>query len=140
MRKVIYSVVLFIFIINMSGCATILKDKETQMPVNSEPQGADVFHKMGKNQMRVGRTPAVVKLDNKEPAYFTFRKEGYEDSVYIAKPWINNGWMLASLLCAMVPALIDFISHNTYSFKEKEIKITLDPVISKQTDQTNTKK
>ncbi len=140
MQKVVNLIVLCIFIINMTGCATILKDKETKMPVNSEPQGADVFLGSGKNQVRVGRTPTIVKLYNKEPAYLTFRKDGYEDSVYEAKPWINNGWMFASFTCLIVPALVDFISHNTYSFKEKEIKIILDPVILKQANQINTKK
>ena len=43
MKKIINAVVLFIFIINMTGCATILKPKDTQIKVDSEPQGAEVY-------------------------------------------------------------------------------------------------
>lgn len=132
MRKAINLIVLSILILNTTGCATILKKKETKMKVDSEPQGADVFLGRGKREMRMGRTPTVVNLDNKHRAYLTFRKDGYEESRYIAKPHIDHRWMLASFLCAIGPAFIDLVSRNTYSFKESEIKVTLDPVILKQ--------
>jgi len=145
MKKIINFVALFIFIISMTGCATILKPKETQMKVTSEPEGADVYQTVGRvfrrdTTMRAGRTPTIITLDNKHPAQLAFKKEGYEESVYITKPHINNGWMLASFLCGIMPAFIDLVSKNALSFKESEIRVTLDPVLSKQTDQNKLNK
>lgn len=138
-RKIVSFLEIVILLITLSGCATILKDKETKMPVDSEPQGADVFLGKGRNQIRVGRTPAVVTLDNKDIAFLTFRKDGYEETIYVAKPHINHKWMVASFLCLIGPAFIDFVTHNTYSFKESEIKVAIDPILSKKNNQANDK-
>lgn len=145
MKKIINSVVLFMFIINMTGCATILKEKETQMKVTSEPEGADIYQTVGRmfrrdKVVRVGRTPTTITLDNKNDAELIFKKDGYEDSNYTAKSEIANGWMFASFVCLIVPAIIDLASKNARNFREKEIKVTLDSVLPKQTDQINTKK
>ena len=145
MKKIINSVVLFVFIINMTGCATLLKEKETQVKVNSEPQGAEVYQTIGRmfrsdKRVRVGRTPVILTLENKHDAEFTFKKDGYEDYDYTDKSEIAHGWMLASLCCLVFPALIDFASKNARNLKDKEIKVTLDPVLPKQTEQINIKK
>jgi len=47
--------------------------------------------------------------------------------------------MFASLCCVVFPALIDFASKNARNLKDKEIKVTLDPVLPKQTEQINIK-
>jgi hypothetical protein len=139
-RKIASLLLVTVFVVSMSGCATILKDKETKMPVNSEPQGADVFLGRGRRAIRLGRTPTVVTLDNKRSAWITFRKEGYEEGAYAAKPRIDNGWMIASFLCVIGPAIVDLITQSAMSFNEKEIKITLDPILPKQAEQVNIKK
>ncbi len=105
MKKIINSVVLFIFIINMTGCATILKPKETQMKVTSEPEGAEIYQTVGRRfgrgkEVRVGRTPTTITLDNKREANLTFRKDGYEEITYRAKPYKHPGWLLVSFACA----------------------------------------
>jgi len=145
MKKIINFFVLLVFIVNMTGCATILKPKETQMSISSEPEGAEIYQTTVRTfgrgkEIRVGRTPTVLTLDNLHNAELTFHKDGYEEASYVAKPHINHGWMLASFVCLMGPAFIDFVTHNTYGFREKEIKVNLDPVLPKQTDQVNAKK
>ncbi|MCX5698767.1 MAG: hypothetical protein NTX01_03630 [Candidatus Omnitrophica bacterium] len=145
MRKIINLAVLFIFVINMTGCATILKPKETQMKVTSEPEGAEIYQTIGRRfnrgrEVRVGRTPATITLDNKREANLTFRKDGYEEITYRAKPHKHPGWLFASFACAIIPVFIDWVTHNSYYFKEREIKVTLDPVLPKQAGQINTKK
>ena len=139
-RKVTYSILVAVFVISMSGCATILKDKETKMPINSDPQGADVFLGRGRRAIRAGRTPTVLTLDNKRSSWITFRKDGYEEGVYAAKPHIDNGWMIASFLCVIGPAIVDLATMSAQSFKEKEITVTLYPLPPKQAEQVNTKK
>ena len=147
MRKVINLFVLSVFIINMTGCATILKPKETQIKVDSEPEGAEIYlvkHRAfgfaKDNQMRLGRTPTTLTLINKRSAELNFKKDGYEESNYLVRSELDHGWMLTSFVCLIFPAFIDLVTKNARSFKEKEIKVTLDPVLPKQTDQTNTKK
>lgn len=147
MRKVINLVVLFILIINITGCATILKDKETKIKVNSEPQGAEVYIVKRRgfgfardNQVRLGRTPTTLTLNNRRSADLNFKKDGYEESNYTVKSELDGAWMTASFVCAIFPAFIDLVSRNARSFKEKEIKVILDSVLPKQTDQITTKK
>jgi len=140
LRKITFSILVVILMLSLSGCATILKDKETRMPINSDPQGADVFLGRGRHAIRAGRTPTVLTLDNKRSSWITLRKEGYEEGVYAAKPHINNGWMIASFLCAIGPAIVDLATMSAQSFKEKEITVTLYPLLPKQTEQINTKK
>ena len=132
-RKITSSFLVLVLLITLSGCATILKDKETQIAVHSNPEGAEVFLGEGRHQMRVGRTPAVLTLENKDDAFLTFRKDGYEETTYVDKSEIAHGWMLASFICLVVPAIMDLASKNARDLREKEIKVTLDPVLPKQT-------
>lgn len=139
MRKVVNLVVLLIFAIHMTGCATILKPKETQMKITSEPEGADIYSIQKKRfrrdrEIRLGRTPTTLTLKNRNTTEFVFKKDGYENSNYTAESVLDNDWMLASFACAVFPAFIDFVSRNARSFKEQEIKVTLDPVLPKQSD------
>jgi len=132
MRRLLNVFMLLAFVVNTSGCATILKSKETRMKVTSEPEGAEVYQSFEPwmwrkgGEVRVGRTPTEVTLSNKHEAELIFRKDGYEETMYRATPHVHHGWMLASFVCAVMPAFIDLVSRNAYSFKEKEIKVTLD--------------
>ena len=136
MKKIINSVVLLVFILNITGCATILKEKETQVKVDSEPQGAEVYLTTHRRETRLGRTPTTLTLDNRRSADLTFKKDGYEDSSHTIKSDLAGGWMLASFICGIMPAFIDLVSKNGKEFKETEVKVTLDPVLPKQTEQT----
>jgi len=131
-NKIANLVVLCIFFIHMSGCAAILKPRDTQMKVDSEPQGAEIYLAVQEEKIvRVGRTPAVIPLDNKHNAELTFKKAGYEDGWYMARSKVDHSWMLLSFVCVILPAFIDLASRSARSFKEKEIKVILDPILPK---------
>ncbi len=144
-RKITSLVLISVLLISLSGCATILKEKETQIKVDSEPQGAEVYltklMRRGKYQeVRLGRTPTIITLDNRRDVALNFKKSGYEESNYTVKSDLAGGWMLTSFVCLIMPAFIDLVTKNARSFRENEIKVTLDPVLPKQAEQINTKK
>ncbi len=136
---------LVIFIINIIGCATILKEKQAKVKIESEPQGAEIYKLVGgmfgdKREVRIGRTPATMTFSNRSSVGLIFKKDGYEESNYIIRSEPQGGWMIASLACFIFPAIIDFVTRNAWSLKDKEVKVTLDPVLPKQADQVTTKK
>ena len=121
------------------------KEKETQVKLDSEPQGAEVYmnqHRIFSRAklVRVGRTPTTFSVDNKHDAEFVFKKDGYEEATFTDKSEIANGWMFASFVCLIMPAIIDLASKNAKNLETSDIKVKLDPVLPKQAEQVNTKK
>ena len=128
-RKITSLTLLCALLISLFGCATVLKTKQTSLPVDSQPQGAEVFLVTDNYARRVGITPTVIMLDNRRTSEVSFRKYGYQERRYTAKPHINDGWMTASFLCLSVPALVDLLTQSAMSFKETEIRVTLEPIL-----------
>ena len=144
-RKITSLILAVVFIISLSGCATILKEKETQVKIDSEPQGAEIYKTVGgmfgnKRDKRIGRTPITLPLLNRNSIGLTFKKDGYEESNYTIKTELQGSWMVASFFCFIFPAFIDLVSGNANTLKDKEIKVVLEPVLSKQTEQINANK
>lgn len=133
MKKLISAVVLLVFILNVVGCATILKEKETQVKIDSEPQGATIYRLSGgmlgrHRDIKLGKTPATITFKNRNNVGLIFKKDGYEESTYEIRAELQNGWMVASFVCFIFPALVDLASGNAKTLKDKEVKVVLEPV------------
>jgi len=130
MKKIINFVVLFAFIIQMTGCATILKDKTTKVKIDSEPQGAEIFNNVRRGKLvKIGQTPTTLILNNKHNYYLIFRKNGYKETGYTLRSGVATGWMLVSFVCCIFPAWIDFVTKNARNFRYDEIKVSLGPAL-----------
>ena len=136
MKKIINIVILVIFIINITGCATILKQKSVDVAVNTEPEGANVFL----NGNRVGKTPITLNLPHKHSVVLVFRKDGYEEMSHRIDKHLVGGWLVVSFLCDVLPAGIDLATQSAWSLDETNVMVKLDPVLPKQTEQLNNKK
>ncbi len=132
MKKLIKSVALFVFIISLTGCATILKQKSVDVAVNTDPEGANVFI----NGNRVGRTPVTLNLSHKRPVVLVFRKDGYEEMSHRIDNHIVGGWMVASVLCDVIPAGIDLATQSAWSLNETKVMVKLDPIEMNLSDVT----
>ncbi len=136
MKKIINFIVLLIFIINITGCATILKQKSVDVAVNTDPEGANVFIDGG----RVGRTPVTLNLSHKHPVVLVFKKTGYEEMSHRIDNHMVVGWILASFACDVYPVFIDLASGAAYSLNETKVNVKLDPIETNLNDNKATEK
>lgn len=138
MRKVIGLAVLFIVIINMTGCATILKEKTTDVKIDSEPQGAIVYNYLHvyEKPHQIGITPMTININNRHNLALIFKKDGYQDKKVILRSGVAVGWQLASLCCGVLPAIPDFFFKSARNFDRKEIKVSLLPAVPNSAQQT----
>ena len=126
MKKLINAAILFVFIIQMTGCATILKQKSVDVAVNTEPEGANVF--LDGNS--VGKTPLTLNLPHKRSVVLVFRKDGYEEMSHRIDKHLVGGWLVVSFLCDVIPAGIDLATQSAWSLNETKVMVKLDPVES----------
>jgi len=119
---------LSLFLLN--SCASIAHGKSQEIPVISQPAGADVVADCGKGAKSAGQTPVVVKLDRKaDRCVITLKKDGYEESTTIIKRRLS-GWFWCNIFLpyATVPgALVDLYDGAAYKRTPGAIKTTLQP-------------
>lgn len=66
--------IIIIVCATVSGCATITRGTNQDIPVSSNPVGADIIV----DGMPYGRTPATIQLSRKHPHQVTLLLDGYE--------------------------------------------------------------
>ncbi len=132
MKKLINSVVLFVFIITLSGCATIANPKTTSVSVNSNPEGATVYF----DNMRVGKTPLVTVASNLNPLTVSLKKEGYEEISKRIGVHASGGCYIAD--CFLPPVygclwiILDAGTGAANNLNETKLNFTLDPILPTQ--------
>lgn len=112
--------IVFVGVLFLTGCATIMHGSRQEIGLSSNPSGAVV---------RTGRkrctTPCVLNLSRRRSHAFTFQKEGYEeagDSVSSD----TSGWVFGNLIFGMFPGLIvDFISGGAYKLEPDSVRVRL---------------
>lgn len=131
MKKIINCVVLAIFTINMTGCATIMKPKTTKISINSNPEGANVYF----DGNRVGKTPLLTTASNRNPLMVSLKKEGYEGASKRIGVHTEGGYLVAD--CFLPPIygcgwiILDMCTKNSNSLDETKLNFILEPVKSK---------
>lgn len=89
----------------MTGCATIVGDKEQSITINSSPSNADVLITDERSvQVHAGNTPTTVQLRKSDGSYFGGKtytveigKEGYESRTMMINS-SPNGWYIGGNL------------------------------------------
>ncbi len=116
-------VLIFIgFAFYLTGCATIVKGKNSNLVLTSEPKGADVYV----NGFHKGKTPVTLKLESENSYTIEFRKEGYEtQSVFISNK-IGVGYVVLDVLLGLVPVIIDAATGSWYELDQENINIILE--------------
>ena len=122
------TILLSLFLLN--ACASIAHGKYQEVPVISQPAGADVVADCGKGAKSAGQTPVVVKLDRKaDRCVITMKKDGYEESTTIVKRRLS-GWFWCNVFLPYVTvpgALVDLYDGAAYKRTPGAITTTLMP-------------
>jgi len=121
-RRIFYFVLIGIFVVSFSGCATIAHGTSTTIRINSVPSGATA---MVGGQTII--TPSTVTLKNNQAYQVVFRKDGYEDTYYTIDKHMS-GWVWGNILFGGIIGLcIDAMSGGAYKLVPEDINVTLIP-------------
>lgn len=118
-----FCVVLVAVPLALSACATIFGSKEKELPIISEPGGAEVYL----DGVRIGTTPVKYKIDNTKAHTIVFKKEGFKDASCTLNRGTSAGWVILDVLGGLVPIVIDAATGNWSQVKAKECMTRLEP-------------
>jgi len=128
--KTLLAIVLLCSLFLLNACATVAHCKYQEVPVLSNPAGAEVLTDCGKGAESKGLTPVVVKLDRKaDRCVITLKKDGYDDSSAIVKRHLS-GWFWCNIFLPYVTvpgALVDLYDGAAYKRTPGAVKVTLMP-------------
>jgi len=128
--KALLAIVLLCSLFLLNACATVAHGKYQEVPVLSNPAGAEVLTDCGKGAESKGLTPVVVKLDRKaDRCVITLKKDGYDDSSAIVRRHLS-GWFWCNIFLPYVTvpgALVDLYDGAAYKRTPGAVKVTLMP-------------
>jgi hypothetical protein len=128
--KALLAIVILSSLFLLNACATVAHGKFQEVPVLSNPAGAEVLADCGKGAESKGQTPVVVKLDRKaDRCVITLKKDGYDDSSAIMKRHLS-GWFWCNIFLPYVTvpgALVDLYDGAAYKKTPGSVKMTLTP-------------
>lgn len=110
------SVVLLVSFVFLNGCCTVVHGTHQNVPINSNPNGANVAVDCGEGVKDAGVTPVTVNLKrNAATCKVNLKKEGYEDaSVVFAKSM--SGWVWGNLLIGgIIGWIVDGVDGAVYN-------------------------
>jgi len=125
MKKIFCCIVLLIFTLFMTSCATMIRGTSQEIPIKSEPPGA----KVRINGMPKGVTPVTVPiLRRSDEPLVSIEYEGY-------KKWelslnkTHAPWAMLNLIVgpfALFGVIPDLINHANYTFTPEELNVELE--------------
>lgn len=112
MKRIVTAMLLFVSLIVLTGCATVVSESKYPVTITSEPQGAKITITDDANRtVYVGSTPALVSLEagsgffSKASYTIKFEKEGFAPSIYTLTSTLD-GWYWGNLLIGGVLGMV----------------------------------
>lgn len=109
------------FLVAIPGCATLFNSGTANVPMSSEPSGADVFV----NGNRMGTTPVTLELDNNSEHTVVFRRDGFNDVTCELNTSVGAGWVVLDVLGGLVPVIIDAATGKWNSLNSNNCNVTM---------------
>jgi len=104
------------------GCATIIEGSDTEMTVESEPDGAMV----SVNGTKRGTTPAKFSLPKDESHTIKIEKEGFETKTITVSNDIAVQWVVVDIVVGTLPILVDAVTGAWYRLDQTDIAVELE--------------
>lgn len=106
-----------------TSCATITKDGETLINIQSNVEGATV----SVDGFKKGKTPLTFFLENGKSYHVQVEKEGYEPQYFKINKNIRWGAQAADLFLFMgIGNIVDLLSPNGYELSPTQIYVELE--------------
>jgi hypothetical protein len=109
-----------------AGCATIVAHGPDLVPVNSNPEGAQV----SVDGSVVGTTPTIVALRRKGHGFLVIELAGYQTAIVDVDKSLNP-WVFGNILLAgpglVIGLPVDLITGNQGRYPTEPILVELEP-------------
>ena len=105
----------------LAGCATLFNDKSPNVPIESNPTGAEVYV----DGNYVGETPVSVELSIRREHTITFRKDGYKDKSYQVSRLAGMGWVILDILGGLAPLIVDAATGDWFMLDTDHVKVLM---------------
>jgi hypothetical protein len=128
MRKML---TLAIFVVSLSGCATIIQSSKQNVGVSSSPSQAKVLV----NNVELGVTPIILPLKRKENHVISINLEGYQPYQATLSRGLS-GWVVGNIIFGgIIGLVVDAATGAMYKLSPEQITGNL----AKITSQTSIK-
>ncbi len=115
----------------LSGCASMQSGTTQEVKISSNPEGADVFVAVSKdnqyvNKVKVGQTPMTVRLARKDGVVI-LEKDGFQQTVVPMNRGMNS-WVWGDiLLTSPLSTSIDTSTGAAYEYDPGEYMVDMKP-------------
>lgn len=114
-RTVVLGLLLFASLI-LTGCATVFKGGEQSVPINSNPQGAEIII----DGISYGTTPQIVRLEVQRSYDVTLR-QGDQERTMTLRNRVGTTWVVLDVIGLLIPLLVDASTGDWYELTPGEI-------------------
>ncbi|QNK77959.1 PEGA domain-containing protein [Winogradskyella sp. PAMC22761] len=115
--KTIFKSILFLSVLLLSSCATIISGSRQNVEITSEPSSAKVYI----NEIEIGQTPVQKNLRRNQEYQLTLKLDGYKTyETKLEKKF--NAWYIGNVLIGgIIGLVIDPITGAMHKLKPEEI-------------------
>ena len=108
-----------------SGCATIVRGTHQDIPVTSDPSGAQVTA----DNQAWGLTPTIVQLERKRPHVITIELDGYHSVTATITSRQQGDALAGNCLIGGIPGMaVDSATGASYGLTPESIHVSLMPL------------
>lgn len=106
-----------------TGCCSIIHGTSQEVPVNSVPSGAQVFH----NGVPAGTTPALLDLKRKRHHVIRLEKAGYVPAEKTLSK-STSGWVAGNIVFGgLIGLAVDAVNGSFYNISPDAVDVVLLP-------------
>lgn len=124
MAKSLFAWTAGLFLLMVSGCATMLKGTTDQITVISDPPGAQVTS----NSSPVGVTPVSFTVPSKDDLNLQVSKPGYESANMQNQATFRWGYEIWAFLAYIIPGIVDCADGAAWGHDNLVMTTHLEPV------------
>jgi hypothetical protein len=122
LRQLVAVVVCSALVLAMAGCGTLFGNKNPEVGMGSDPQGAKVYV----NGDLVGNTPVKIQLKNDKDYVIEFRKDGFQSKSYVLGKHVGATWIVLDILGGFWPIIVDLATGGWYELDSTNVKVLLE--------------
>jgi hypothetical protein len=109
-------------LISLTGCASIFKGSSQNVPITSNPEGAQVWV----DGVYRGTTPLKLQLDVKKSYAVRICKDGEEQNCTLVSK-VSAGWVVLDVLGGLCPVVVDACTGSWNHLTPAEVCVAMQP-------------
>ncbi len=131
--KTVAGLLLLVFMVHMTGCATILDGSSQTVTFNSEPAKAKVFI----NGVQVCVTPCTTQVKHSKSTIVVAKKDGYEEQHLPLQTTMNKYFWGNFITGGPIGSTTDYVSDAIIEYSPNMYFISLEPIRKSKADRTS---